>query len=550
MLKPLPSKEPLYLKILDAFSSLYEKNGVDYDQLRLIVKTKIMMDGREPNPIVQSGKNKEDKNSFFSSLILYFIISAFMIVILFFGDSLILQYTFYFSYLFVMLLSTMIASFSSILLDTKDQILIGTKPVTGQTLSAAKATHIFVYLFSLTVALGGPVTIASYFVHGLIAGLLVTLLTIIFSFWTLLFTLVIYAAILKRFNGEKLRNIIAYSQIGLSIFTILGYQLIGRIFDIVDVSIVYQPEFWHIPLFPLWFAAPLGLLQEGANTYYVLYTLLFVVATVLFFFYYKKNSAQLEQNIQKLTDQNESIKEHNWWMNRTKNVLCLTKTERPYYQFTWKIIQNEREFKTRVYPSLAASFIIPFIFIFNSFSSGMTLSDIRENSFPYSVYITLFMIPQLASSLHYSSSYKGAWIFRMSPQSDDGLFVRAAGKAVWMRLIVPFYAVLGGLLLFLFGWDDLSVILNGFLATTVIFFAYLKATMKTYPFSQKFTAADSTNEFVMIILLFLFAGLLGLINFFTRSFIPLGSWLMTLILAVSALYYLFKTYKSSLFKQT
>ncbi|WP_313469112.1 hypothetical protein, partial [Carnobacterium sp.] len=72
MLKPLPLKEPIYLKALDLFASLYEKNGVDYDQLRLIVKTKIMMDGREPNPIVQSKKNATEKNSFFSSLILYF----------------------------------------------------------------------------------------------------------------------------------------------------------------------------------------------------------------------------------------------------------------------------------------------------------------------------------------------------------------------------------------------------------------------------------------------------------------------------------------------
>ncbi|WP_192986563.1 hypothetical protein [Carnobacterium mobile] len=549
MLKPLPLKEPIYLKALDLFSSLYEKNGVDYDQLRLIVKTKIMMDGREPNPIMQSKKDTTEKNSFFSSLILYFIISIFMIAILFFGDSLIVQYTFFFSYLFIMLLSTMIASFSSILLDTKDQILIGTKPVTGQTLSAAKATHVFVYLFSLTLALGGPVTLATYFVHGLIAGLLVTLLTVIFSFWTLLFTLVIYAAILKRFNGEKLRNIIAYSQIGLSIFTVLGYQLVGRLFDIFDVSIMYQPKIWHIPLFPLWFAAPLGLLQEGANRYYVLYTLLFVVATLLFFFYYKKNSSQLEQNIQKLTDQNESIEEHNRWMNRTKNVLCLNQAERPYYQFTWKIIQNEREFKTRIYPSLAISFILPLIFVFNSFSGGMTLNDIRSNSFPYSVYITLFMVPQLAGSLKYSSSYKGAWIFQMSPRSNDGLFIRAAGKSVWMRLLVPFYVVLGSLLLFLFGWDDLSVILNGFLATTIVFFGYLNTTMTTFLFSQKFTAADSTNDFVMIILLFITAGLFGLINFWVSSFNPIGSWLMTLILAVIAFYYLFKAHKKRPFNQ-
>ncbi|WP_034549778.1 hypothetical protein [Carnobacterium funditum] len=552
MLKPLPldSKEPIYLRILDLFSSLYEKNGVDYRQLRLIVQTKILMDGREPNPMMRNGTNKKEKNSFFASLIWYFIISIFIVGTLFIGESLILQYTIYFSYLFVMLLSTTITSFSSILLDTKDHILIGTKPLTSQTLSAAKATHVFIYLFSLTLALGGPVTIATYFVHGLLTGLMVTTLTFIFSFWTLLFTLVVYATILKRFNGEKLKNIIAYSQIGLSIFTILGYQMVGRIFDLVDVSISYRPKIWHLPLFPLWFAAPLGLLQEGLNRYYILYTLLLISATILFFFYYKKNSAQLEQNIQKLSDQNNPVKEHNYWMNQTKRILCFNNVERAYYQFTWKIIKNEREFKTRIYPSLAVSFILPLFFIFNSFSSGMTLNDIRNNSFPYSVYITLFMVPQLVTSLNYSSSYKGAWIFQMSPITNDGLFVRGAGKSIWMRLVVPFYAVLGMLLVFLFGWDDLSIIVNGFLATTVVFFGYLKATIKTYPFSKKFTAADSAKEFIPIILVFIVIGLLGLLNFWINSFIPLGSWLLTLILAISTLYYLFVPYKNIRFNQT
>ncbi|WP_414838562.1 hypothetical protein [Carnobacterium sp. TMP28] len=539
MANSLNAKDPVYLKLLDTFSALYEKNGVDYNHLRLIVETKILMDGREPNLIMQNGKDKEEKNAFFSSLIWYVIISSFVIGALFVSDSLIVQYTIYFGYLFVMLLSTTIASFSSILLDTKDQVLIGTKPVSGQTLSAAKATHVFVYLFSLTLALGGPVMVASYFINGFIVGLLVTLLTIVFSFWTLLFTLVIYATILKKFDGEKLKNIISYSQIGLSIFTILGYQLVGQLFNLIDFSIVYQPKIWHLPLFPLWFAAPLGLVQEGWNGYYLFYTVLFITATTLFFFYYKKSSVQLEQNIQKLTNQNENLKEHTYWMNQTKTILCSTPTEKAYYQFTWKIIQNEREFKTRVYPPLAVSFILPLFFSFNSLSSGMNLTDIRNQGFPYAVYITLFMVPQLVASLSYSSSYKGAWIFQMSPVNTNGLFVRGAGKAVWMRLIVPFYLTLSVFLVFLYGWDDLAIVLNGFLATTVVFFGYLKRSMKSYPFSKKFTAADANKGFMPILVLFFITGLVGLTNFLFDRFLPFGSWIMTFLLLISMFHYLF-----------
>ncbi|SEK51347.1 hypothetical protein SAMN04488700_1680 [Carnobacterium iners] len=550
MANSLTSKDPLYLKVLDIFSSLYEKSGVDYKQLRLIVKTKILMDGREPNLIMQNGKNKEEKNAFFSSLIWYAIISSFVIGALFVSDSLIMQYTIYFGYLFVMLLSTTIASFSAILLDAKDQVLIGTKPVSGQTLSAAKATHVFVYLFSLTLALGGPVTIATYFVNGLLAGLLVTILTVIFSFWTLLFTLVIYATILKKFNGEKLKNIISYSQIGLSIFTILGYQLVSQLFSLVDFAIVYQPKIWHLPLFPLWFAAPLGLLQEGMNGYYLFYTLLFITATTLFFFYYRKNSAQLERNIQKLTNQNENLKEHNYWMNQTKTILCSNSTEQAYYQFTWKIIQNEREFKTRVYPPLAVSFILPLFFSFNSLASGMTFTDLRNQGFPFAVYITLFMVPQLVASLNYSSSYKGAWIFQMSPVNNDGLFVRAAGKTVWMRLIVPFYVALSVFLVFLYGWNDLAIILNGFLATTVVFFGYLKLAMKSYPFSKEFTAADANRGFMPILVLLFITGLFGLANFLLDRFLPFGSWIMTLLLLISTFYYLFGKHKLFRFSQS
>ena len=539
-----PAQDSIILKIMDFFKVIYLKNDIDYEKLRLIIENKLIMDGRQPNLLGQDQPAKKEGNSFFRLLGAYLLISCFTVVFLFIGDSWIWQYTLYFGYLFFMLLSNLIASFSTILLDTKDYELLGTKPISKKTLNAAKTTHVLIYLLAFTLTLGGPVMISSYFVNGLVAGLLVTVLTIVFCFWTILFTLGIYSFVLMKFDGGKLKNIISYTQIGLSIFMVVGYQLLGRIFDFVDVFIVYTPHVWHVFLFPIWFAAPLGMMQEGVTTYYLFYTILMVVLTSIMAFFYQRNASKMEENLLQLASSNKQNPEKtSRWLTVSKKLICRQTEELPYYHFTWKTIQNEREFKTRIYPSLLTSFILPVILIFNSFSDGFDLNELRDMNLAYYLYFTLLLAPEIVASMKYSTYYKGAWAFQLSPKSHKPYFLIAAGKAVWIRILCPLFLAAGIVFLFLFGWDSLSVTLNAFLALTCSFFLYLTATMKHYPFSQERNAANSAEGCMTSILFIVMAGVVGLVNFALDSYIPYGGWIMTVTLLILTLKLLFFSFK-------
>ena len=543
-MKTSQKQDSIILKTMDFFKMVYLKNDIDYTTLRLIIENKLIIDGRQPNLLGQDQSAKKEGNSFFRSLGAYLLISCSTVIFLFIGNSWIWQYTSYFGYLFFMLLSNLIASFSNILLDTRDYELLGTKPISKKTLNAAKTTHVLIYLLAFTLTLGGPVMVATYFVNGLVAGLLVTILTIVFCFWTLLFTLGIYSVVLMKFDGEKLKNIISYTQIGLSIFMVVGYQLLGRIFDLVDVFVIYVPQLWHIFLFPIWFAAPLGMLQDGVTNYYVFYTILMIALSIIMALFYQKNASKMEDNLLQLSASNkESSEKTSQWLSVSKKLICRQPEESPYYHFTWKTIQNEREFKTRIYPSLLTSFILPVILIFNSFSDGFNLNELKEMNLAYYLYFTLLLVPEIVASMKYSTYYKGAWAFQLSPKSHKPYFVIAAGKAVWMRILCPLFLIAGVVFLFLFGWDALSVTLNVFLALTSSFFIYLTATMKYYPFSQERNATNNAEGCITSILFIVMAGVIGLVNFALDSYIPYGGWIMTAILLVVTLKLLFFSFK-------
>lgn len=67
------------LKILDKLRFFYEKLGVDYDILRLIINTKLTMDGRRKATVFNNERKKKkgESNEFYKSLILYAFIGIF-----------------------------------------------------------------------------------------------------------------------------------------------------------------------------------------------------------------------------------------------------------------------------------------------------------------------------------------------------------------------------------------------------------------------------------------------------------------------------------------
>lgn len=528
-------KTPIYLRLLDLISFIYTRSGVNYPQMRSILALKMTMDGRKDSalPGFESGRRSdEEKNQFFSSLWVYTLISLFLLF-LFAYDNWVFQYTTYFSFLFIMTFSTLLANFSNILLDTKDAILIGTKPVDRKTLGAAKATHVGIYLLSFTLAIGLPVILFTFYFNGIVAGILVFFLSLLASLWCLGLTLFVYATILKQFDGERLKNIIAYSQISLSVFMVLGYYLVGQIFQVIDpetLLVEMNLSAAHVLLFPMWFVAPFGMLQEGVTATYLVYTALLLAGTVFLALLFNWNTDKIESNLQKMDSSSTKRTKRSAIERTAAKLFCFDPLEKAYFHFGWQITKTEREFKTRLYPSIASALVFPIVMTYTTLTSGEPGVAQSPVTFLYLPYFTMLLIPVLAVSIQFSKNYKGNWVFNLTPNDSKAPFMRAVAKAMLIKILLPLYTVVAILVLYFTGFSYSLQLINGLLLTSVILYVEMKRSVTALPFSRKYSASEANMGCMGTLIFFIPVFIISVIMIVSQLFVPFAEWAILLIL--------------------
>ncbi|MBQ4900369.1 hypothetical protein KB559_16145 [Paenibacillus sp. Marseille-P2973] len=511
-------KEMRTLWVLDRFKGVFGKFGVDYPVMRRILQIKLTMDGRRVPTIIGKARNKDqadrgkingtEKNQFFSSLWLYLIFGAFSSMFVGLGDNFIFQMSLIFGIFMFMIMTSLISDFSSVLLDIRDRNILSTKPVNRRTIAMAKMLHICFYMFFLTGAIAIVPLGVGLVRHGIGFFLLFVAELILMDLLIVVITALIYLAVLKFFDGEKLKDFINYVQIGLTIVIALGYQLLIRLFDFVDLQqAVFQPKWWQFVIVPVWFGAPFETLLHGDNSIsYLLFSLLALCVPILTFLLYIKLMPSLERNLQKLADPGSRKKEGaGKWLKSISHLLGSSPQEEVFFRFAWTMMGNEREFKLKVYPSIGFSLIFPFIFLFTS-GRERGLSGLPGTKLHLFIYFCALLVPNVILMLKYSRSYKAAWIYRVLPIGDRVPVYRGTLMAAVVRLILPLYAVEAVVFVILFGAEivpDLIVAGLAILAYSVLSFAYLS---KALPFSERLETAQQGEGMRMIPLMLLLGG--------------------------------------------
>jgi len=224
------------LKFLDLFRWLYRRLGIDYEQLRSIVGIKLTMDNRRQLVAYRRKNNEEPGNAFMMTLLIYGFFGAFVALSLYFIPSFVLSLIVFFSYIIVMVAMTLITDFSSILLDTSDNTIILPRPVSGQTLFAARLTHILLYLGQLAIGLTIFPALVVIIKYGFLL-FAVFLLAVALSVLTAVFvTNAFYLLVMQFASEEKLKNIINYFQILMAVLIMGGYQILPRIMERMDIA--------------------------------------------------------------------------------------------------------------------------------------------------------------------------------------------------------------------------------------------------------------------------------------------------------------------------
>lgn len=525
-------KEFGLLKLLDKFAGVFRRSGIDYSVLRLILQLKLTMDSRRiPTAFANSNKVKQDRNNFTRSLFVYAFMGLFAGIIILLPFPLFLKLNLTIGVIIFLLMSTMISDFSSVLLDIKEKNILLPKPVNPKILNTAKMIHIVYYLFFITGAVAGPSLIIGTIKYGVAFLVIFLLELILICGFVVFFTSILYTFILVFFDGEKLKDIINYFQIVLSVVLLVFYQLIGRIFDISEIAVTTTPAWWHYIMPTAWFAAPFSLiLERDASMYNTILSIAALALPVISLIIYVKLVApRFEKNLQKLNSNSMSkMKSGNFkkqLQQKLSNLLCPTSQERLFYQFTQNVSGNERKLKLKLYPSLAFAAVMPFIFMLGAFGDGKTLTevfkDISDGKYHLGLYFTVIMLGSTILMLSSSENYKGAWIYRTLPLDTPVPIFKGAIKSYLLKFIIPIYLFPSIVFVLIAGLKVIPEIILIFFNMMIVLLFIFKTSKKELPFYKDFQYTQDGSTAAMILLSFFIAGVLGGIHFLVSS-VPFG----------------------------
>lgn len=497
-------KEYKFLNILDKFKAIYTKMGVDYESMRLILSMKLTLDSRRTSTVMQnsnSGGDKEEKNSFNKALIMYAIMGIFIGIITMFTFNTMYKYTIVFGMFMFFILTIFISDFSSVLLDVRDKNIIGTKGVDNKTINAAKLTHICYYIFLTSLALSWLAIIGS-FKSGILIGVIFILELMVIDIFMVVITALLYLLILRFFDGEKVKDIINFVQIGLTIIMTISYQFLGRMFDIVDINIVYKSNIWNLILPPMWFASPLHVIDGGQiNKIIIILIVLALILPIIAISLYIKNTSKFEDSLSKLNIVKDSEKEkkHSLFY-RIGKWTCRNNEEKAVYDLSSSVIKREREFKLMTYPSLGFNIVFPLLFIF--MYSMDSISEIKNISLHMSlnIYWFIFMVPTLLMTLQYSNDYKAAWIYETAYISDKSNVYKGAYKALLANILLPLYLFESIIFIVIFGIKVLPILITAFVFLLVFIVIEHMLGKNTLPFTLKFGDVNKSQNLINTLL--------------------------------------------------
>ncbi len=521
------------LKLLDKIRFLYSRVGIDYALMRKILQVKLTMDERRvPTFYNQSARKKEDqKYGYIKSLWIYVLISLIFIPFMGFGENYLFQMSITYAILIFMIMTTMISDFSTVLLDVRDKSILSTKPIHAKTVNAAKFMHILIYLTYLTIALTAIPLVVGLFRQGVLFFLLTIAELILINIFIVVLTAILYIAILQFFDGEKLKDAINYVQIGLSLFLMIGYQVLIRSFDLVDFNMVVELHWWSVFLIPMWFAAPYELLLNGEQAIFtIVFSILAIVIPIISIWLYIKLIPSFERNLQKLLSTSKSKREKRSPLKELLlSLICRTSEERAFYRFATLMMKQERDFKLKVYPSLGFAFVIPFIFIFSTIRTDHM--DFSVSMSYINIYFSMLIIPSAVLMLSHSAKYKAAWIYKALPLADYTDLKKGSLKAFLCKLYIPLYIFLSVVFCLIYGVrilpDVAAVLFASCLYTVFCYIGFGNNIPFTKP-NNEMVEAQSWKTLILMIPLAIMAG----IHYFMASNITYGSFIYLIVLAI------------------
>ena len=393
------------------------------------------------------------------------------------------------------------AESGDILFNVSESDVLVHRPIHPRTLLLAKSVNLIAFALMLAAALNlFPVFFGLAAGHArpwfpLVHVLSITLLCVFCAAGVVC----TYGLVIRFLDREKFDNFAAWSQVGLSVLFIFGYQVIPRLLrQLGGVSLQgYGRYLWPLP--PAWFAgidAAAGSDQAGAGMF-GLALIGVLITAALSYLAIGRLAPSYAEGLTKLAEtrtreprrtrartrvtgiRNPILR---WWLRDP--------VELGVFRLTAAYMRRDREIKLRLYPSLAMFVVFPLL--------GLADRD-RGGFSTFVPLITVWMLGSLPATalqaVRMSSQFSAADIFSVAPLASTAPVFHGARKAAIFYLLLPAMCVAGSLIVFLApaGRESLLLALPGLIAIPTL--SLLPGLIEEYlPLSQPAARGEQSSR--------------------------------------------------------
>lgn len=494
--------------LLKPFKLIIERTGANFIQVCHLVDLKLLLDNRKTT-LNSAGKSKDPRNTLIRQSIMYIIVGTFIsLMFLKTNDLFLISFSTH-VFLMVMVAITMMSEYSVSLFDTRDNNLIIPLPVNGQTLGWARVMHILLYLLLLSFSLTISAVVTTGIKFGIASSLLLLFSALLNTVFTLFLTIFIYLGLMRCTNGDKLKDIMMYIQVGLTIIIMIGYQLVPRYLIPENGSdVIMHPNWYFLLVPPAWFTM-LTIAGQMHDLLYIIGATIAVVLPVLSMIYIgKKLFYGFENKLNQFSSADASNsklkpesqkKENTLWFRFISIILGISKYDRPVFKLMWKMVGRERLFKQSILPMVAYMIVIPIFSVFSKNELGNI--GTKYLTFLYFTIMTSSMIPAI---IGIGSNVNSGWIFRTLPNLKPSSVLSNTLKAAFGRFFIPVFILMSLPLIYFKGVIAIADIVTIFIFNYLISISILYFQSPYLPFSQsKAVSQGGKTALRMMLIVFL-----------------------------------------------
>ena len=529
------------LRMLLALVRLMPNKNVDFRKLTVITETKVLMDRRRMPATYRQKQRKDIKDPLFFTLIIYVFLGALMSSTIYSFNSIVVSMTFIHGYFLFMMAMTLITDFSSVLLDTADNQIIFPKPVNSETLFLARIVHILVYLLQFTLALAFLPILTVFFRFGLLSGfvfIFTTLLTIAFSVFV---TYLMYGVLLQFGNEQKIKDIVNYFQLFMTIFFAVGFQVLPRLINFDNVNMNFALHWYSYLLPPVWMAMTVEAFYTGnfdeAHFLVITAAIIVPVSTVWIMMkflapIFSRKLGALSSNTELTVVEPGIIKKRITFFPAISNIVNHSPAEQAGFNKVWRMTSRDKTFRMQFYPSVAYLFVFGFIFVFKS---GQSFSELMRSLPSTTLFLWLIYLPMLSISsaltlIAFNENFAASWVYQSAPLYHPGEVISGALKALIVKFFIPVYGLVFCTALYIWGIRISGDFIFGFFNNLLIFFLIGNLSDHYLPFSRQPGVKEQTGKFSRLFIQFLLIGTLVGAHWLALKV----SWLPVALVPISA----------------